>query len=100
LSLPGLAARVRQFLGHIEDMSDDERVFLLGAFEGAVARQQHDLDSDEAQAAVGRSVAALEEDCSQAWPGCVRGGLVCDCRLRAVRAVNALKMHLSPSAGK
>jgi hypothetical protein len=34
LSLLGLSARVKQFAGHIEDMGDDERVFLLGLFAG------------------------------------------------------------------
>jgi hypothetical protein len=32
------AARVREFLGHIEDMPDDERVFLLGYLAEAVLR--------------------------------------------------------------
>ena len=38
LTLLILAERVKQFTGHIEDMSDDERVFLLGAFAGAADR--------------------------------------------------------------
>jgi hypothetical protein len=38
LTLLGLAGRVQHFLGHIEDMSDDERVLVLGQFAGAVSR--------------------------------------------------------------
>jgi hypothetical protein len=38
LTLLGLAERVNQFEGRIEDMSDDERVYLLGLFAGAVDR--------------------------------------------------------------
>jgi hypothetical protein len=56
-----------------------------------MARLMPELDSDEARAAVGRTMAALEGDCSQSCP---RGGLICDCRLRAVRALNALKLYL------
>jgi hypothetical protein len=37
-TLLDLAERVKRYLGHIEDMSDDERVQLLGAFAGAVDR--------------------------------------------------------------
>jgi hypothetical protein len=53
-----------------------------------------DLGSPQALAAVARTLAAIEEDCSQAWPRCPRSevSLICDCRLRAVRAINALKM--------
>jgi hypothetical protein len=40
LTLLGLAERVSHFLGHIEDMSDDERVLVLGQFAGAVSRLQ------------------------------------------------------------
>lgn len=40
LTLLGLAERVTQFAGHIEDMSDDERVLVLGQFAGAVSRMQ------------------------------------------------------------
>jgi hypothetical protein len=40
LTLLGLAERVSQFLGHIEDMSDEERVLVLGLFAGAVSRLQ------------------------------------------------------------
>lgn len=50
-----------------------------------------DLDSDEARAAAGRTLAALEEDCSRTWPRCPLPGPLCDCRLRAVRVLNALK---------
>jgi len=35
LTLLGLAHRVKQFTGHIEDMGDDERVWMLGLFAGA-----------------------------------------------------------------
>jgi hypothetical protein len=38
LTLLGLAERVQQFTGHIEDMSGDERVLVLGQFAGAVSR--------------------------------------------------------------
>lgn len=38
LTLLGLADRVKRYLGHIEDMPDDERVFVLGLFAGAVGR--------------------------------------------------------------
>lgn len=34
-----LVSRVKGFLGHIEDMPDDERVFLLGALCGALERR-------------------------------------------------------------
>jgi hypothetical protein len=40
LTLLGLSARMKQFAGHIEDMSDDERVYMLGLFTGA-ADQLH-----------------------------------------------------------
>jgi hypothetical protein len=33
-----LADRMRQFLGRIQDMGDDERVFMLGALTGALER--------------------------------------------------------------
>jgi hypothetical protein len=33
-----LLDRMRLFLGHIEDMGDDERVFMLGALTGALGR--------------------------------------------------------------
>lgn len=34
-----LVARMKEFLGHIEDMGDDERVFMLGALTGALDRR-------------------------------------------------------------
>jgi hypothetical protein len=34
-----LVARMMGFLGHIEDMGDDERVFMLGALTGALERR-------------------------------------------------------------
>lgn len=34
-----LVSRVRGFLGHVEDMPDNERVFLLGALCGALERR-------------------------------------------------------------
>lgn len=40
MTLLGLAERVRQYFGHIEDMGDDDRVLLLGQFAGAVSRVQ------------------------------------------------------------
>lgn len=33
-----LVDRMKTFLGHIEDMGDDERVFMLGALTGALER--------------------------------------------------------------
>jgi hypothetical protein len=50
------------------------------------------LDSDEALRAAGRTLAQLEEDCSRSWPACPRGPFICDCRLRAVRVLNALRL--------
>jgi hypothetical protein len=52
------------------------------------------VGDDEAREAVGRSLARIEEDCSRTWPRCPRFGPLCDCRLRAVRAVNALAAYL------
>ena len=48
-----LVARMRKFLGHIEDMGDDERVFMLGALTGALERTLRDAgvpEPDGAQA--------------------------------------------------
>jgi hypothetical protein len=59
-----------------------------------------DLDTDAARAAVGGTLAAIEDDCSGSWPACPRGGLICDCRLRATRAVNALKLSLGRATGR
>ena len=77
MSLLGLAERVLQFLGHIEDMGDDERVFLLGAFEGAAARLRDDLrrwwleaDRDgyaEALPALGRVMDAIGDTGAEAY---------------------------------
>lgn len=53
-----------------------------------------DLDADAVKAVAGRAVAAIEEDCSASWPRCPRGGLICDCRLRAVRVLNAARLYL------
>ncbi len=50
-----------------------------------------ELDEGRAQAEVGRTMAAIEQDCSRSWPDCPRQSVLCDCRLRAVRAVNAVK---------
>ena len=71
-------------------MSEDERgrMVLLS-----------DVDTDATRAAVGRTLAAIEDDCSGSWPACPRASLICDCRLRATRAVNALKMHLKGVTG-
>jgi len=38
LSLAGLAQMVQSYAGHIEDMSDDDRLLVLGQFTGAVSR--------------------------------------------------------------
>lgn len=43
LTLLGLAKRALSYTGHIEDMGDDERVFLLGAFAGAVLRLEQQV---------------------------------------------------------
>jgi len=51
-----------------------------------------DLNSDEAREAAGRTLAALEERCSRTWPRCPFPGPVCDCRLRALRVLNALRL--------
>jgi len=77
LSLLGLAERVRQFLGHIEDMSNEERVFLLGAFEGTAMRLRDDLrrwwleqDRDgyaEALPALGRVMDAIGDTGAEAY---------------------------------
>jgi hypothetical protein len=48
--------------------------------------------NDEDRAVVGATMAAIEEDCSKSWPHCPRLSPLCDCRLRATRAVNALKL--------
>lgn len=72
-------------------MSDDKRGRLI---------LLSDLDTDGARAAAGRSIAAMEEDCSASWPACPRGGLICDCRLRAVRALNAVRLHLGSTTGR
>lgn len=53
------------------------------------------LNTDEARAAVGQSMAAIEPDCSETWPTCPRGSVLCDCRLRATRACNALRTHFA-----
>lgn len=59
-----------------------------------------DLDTDAARAAAGHAIAALEEDCSASWPTCPRGGLLCDCRLRAVRALNSVRLLLGNQAAQ
>ena len=51
-----------------------------------------EVDEDEARKAIGSSLARIEMDCSITWPNCPRGQLICDCRLRATRAVNAIKL--------
>jgi hypothetical protein len=51
-----------------------------------------DRSDDELYAIVGRAMAKLEMDCSKDWPQCPRMSVLCDCRLRAVNAVNALKL--------
>lgn len=53
-----------------------------------------DLSTDAVRAVAGLSMARLEEDCSVTWPRCPRGSLLCDCRLRAVRALNAVSLYL------
>jgi hypothetical protein len=42
-TLLSLARHALSFTGHIEDMSEDQRVFLLGAFAGAVLRFQEQV---------------------------------------------------------
>lgn len=77
LSLLALSARVQQFTGHIEDMDDDERVWLLGLFAGgvlrlrAVVREQWERNSRdgymEALPPLGALAAALGDDGFEAW---------------------------------
>jgi hypothetical protein len=43
LTLLGLAHRALKFAGHIENMSEEERVLLLGMFAGAVVRLQENV---------------------------------------------------------
>jgi len=42
-----LIGRMRKFLGHIEDMSDDERVFMLGAMAGTLEGMLRDAGVPE-----------------------------------------------------
>jgi ATP-dependent Clp protease ATP-binding subunit ClpC len=44
-----LVARMRKFLGHIEDMGDDERLFMLGAMAGALEGMLRDAGVPEPQ---------------------------------------------------
>lgn len=60
-----------------------------------IDRDTPGLDEALALAHVGRSLAAIEQDCSLTWPDCPRDSLLCDCRLRAVRAVNAVKQVMA-----
>jgi hypothetical protein len=53
-----------------------------------------DLSTDAVRAVVKRSMARLEDDCSRTWPRCPRDSLLCDCQLRAVRALNAVSLYL------
>lgn len=45
-----LVSRMRKFLGHIEDMKDDERVFMLGALTGTLEGMLQDNGVPEAPA--------------------------------------------------
>lgn len=77
LSLLALSARVQQFTGHIEDIGDDERVWLLGLFAGgvlrlcAVVREQWERNSRdgymEALPPLGVLARALGDDGFEAW---------------------------------
>lgn len=58
-----------------------------------------DLNSDRARAVAGKALAAIEEDCSQAWPRCPRESPLCDCRLRALRVLNALRIDSAGNPG-
>lgn len=49
-------------------------------------------EDDVLYAIVGNTMARLETDCARVWPQCPRTSPLCDCRLRAVNAVNALKL--------
>jgi hypothetical protein len=49
-------------------------------------------EDDVLYAIVGNTMARLETDCSMSWPQCPRSSPLCDCRLRAVDSVNALKL--------
>jgi hypothetical protein len=53
-----------------------------------------DLDTTETHRAAAHAIAMIEEDCSKSWPTCPRDGLICDCRLRATRAINSIKLHV------
>jgi hypothetical protein len=57
------------------------------------------FNEDRVQEAIAATMAAIEPDCSKTWPACARGPLICDCRLRAVRAVNAMRPVFEPAEG-
>jgi hypothetical protein len=65
ITLLGLTTRSLSFAGHIEDMSGDERVFLLGAFAGGLLRldelvlKLHEQGSDETKAALQQVLFAM-----------------------------------------
>ena len=77
LTLLGLSARVQQFDGHIEDMDEDERVWLLGLFAGAALRlravvraewERNSRDSYmEALPPLGAVAKAIGDDSFEAW---------------------------------
>ncbi len=65
-------------------------------------KQKHDdracakerQEEKRAQAEVGAALARLETDCSRTWPECPKASILCDCRLRAIHAVNGVKRVL------
>ena len=77
LTLLALSARVQQFTGHIEDMGDDERVWLLGLFAGGVLRLRDVVRAEwernsrdgymEALPPLGALAKALGDDGFEAW---------------------------------
>lgn len=83
LSLLALSARVQKFAGHIEDMGDDERVWLLGLFAGAALRlrdvvrgqwERNERDGYmEALPPLGKVAEALGDDGFEAWAEGVMG---------------------------
>jgi len=54
-----------------------------------------DMAVEDAVGMVAGTLAAIEMDCADAFPTCPRRGLICDCRLRAVRAVNVLRFPVA-----
>lgn len=47
--------------------------------------------TDRTRALVGKALARLETDCSETWPRCPKLSILCDCRLRALHAIRAVR---------